>query len=177
MFKQLHNPKTDFYREFKDLVLGNRFTWYWIDKSHGNQHFDVGENFGNFSHTFLERPEHSVLYPKPNSSLLESAHRLFVEIAIANNINAKVIYRINANLTIPLDSGNIHGPPHTDHEFPHKNMIVYLTNCNSGSTIIDGQEPFYGKEDDVIIFDGEHQAGCPKFGRRVVLVYTFNDFN
>jgi len=177
MITRLHNPKTDFYLEFKSLVLGDNFHWYWNNTSHGNQHHHDGENYGFFSHLFLERPGYSFLYPKPNSQFVELAHKLFIEIACANNIDAKVIYRINANMTVPLDSKNKYGPLHTDHEFPHKNMIVYLTDCNGGGTMVSGEKPYYGQEDDVIIFEGEHQAGCPKFGRRVVLVYTFNDFN
>jgi hypothetical protein len=40
-------------------------------------------------------------------------------------------------------------------------------------TAIYGQDDYYGKEDDVFIFEGLHQHKLPTTNRRVVLVYTF----
>ena len=37
----------------------------------------------------------------------------------------------------------------------------------------EGEEDYYGKEDDVYIFEGLHQHKLPTSNRRVVLVYTF----
>ena len=61
--------------------------------------------------------------------------------------------------------------PHMDHEFPHKNMLIYLTDAG-GSTIVEGEE-FAPEEDDVIIFEGMHWHKLPKKERRVVLVMTY----
>ena len=61
--------------------------------------------------------------------------------------------------------------PHTDHDFPHKNMLIYLTDAG-GSTFVEGEE-FAPEEDDVIIFQGEHWHELPKQKRRVVLVMTY----
>ena len=60
---------------------------------------------------------------------------------------------------------------HNDHNFPHKNMLVYLTDAG-GSTFVEGEE-FAPEEDDVIIFQGEHWHELPKQKRRVVLVMTY----
>ena len=63
-----------------------------------------------------------------------------------------VMYRANANMTIPSETGkSLIGPPHTDHECPHKNLLIYLTDGNGGPTIA-GDEKYFGQEDEVILF-------------------------
>ena len=52
-------------------------------------------------------------------------------------------------------------------------MIIYLTNPQGGSTIIEGKE-YMANEDDVLIFDGKlHCARPPRKDVRIVLVITF----
>jgi len=82
---------------------------------------------------------------------------------------------MNANC-VHSDSVYQYSLPHIDHRFPHKNIIVYLTN-SGGNTIIE-EVPYEPKEDDVLIFEGEHYIEKPKASRRIVLVSTiFTDFN
>lgn len=161
------------YNELKEIVLGQDFPWFWHEQAYDETEVTAStSNFSFFSHVILERPGYTTLYPKVNSQYIDLAHKVFVDIAEQQKIEPKVIYRINANLTIPSETGKP-GPIHTDHDFPHKNMIVYLTDCNGGATMVENQEPFYGTEDSVLIFEGKHQHSLPKSGRRVVLVYTF----
>ena len=56
----------------------------------------------------------------------------------------------------------------------HKNMIIYLTDPQGGSTIIEDKE-YRVKEDDVLFFDGQskHCARPPSRDVRIVLVFTF----
>ena len=59
----------------------------------------------------------------------------------------------------------------TASDFPHKNMLIYLTDAG-GSTFVEGEE-FAPEEDDVIMFEGLHWHKLPRKERRVVLVMTY----
>ena len=60
------------------------------------------------------------------------------------------------------------------HHFPHKNILLYLTDTG-GKTFVE-EEYHDPKEDDVIIFSGNHWAELPKTGRRIVIVNTIYIF-
>ena len=78
--------------------------------------------------------------------------------------------RSNANATHP-DSGRQYSDSHIDHpNTPHSNLIVYLTDTD-GDTII-GDNRHSPKEDDVVLFTGEHCMQRPTKGRRVILIST-----
>ena len=173
MIQKLRNPKTVLYQELKNIVLREHFAWFYNKTSHGDllESESEWDSFSFFSHTFLARPNEDHPFPQDQSSFLMLANDVFVEIARENNISPQVLYRANANLTIPTETGRC-GPPHRDHDFPHKNLLVYLTDTNGGDTVV-GDEIYSGKEDDIILFEGEHQGCPPTSDRRVVLVYTF----
>ena len=180
MITQLYNPKTDFYKSFKEFVLGRNFQWYWIEKSTLNGEEQNYQNIGFYSHAFLLRSatppaaKEICLYPKPCSAHIDQAQYLFLEICKSNNIEPLLLYRMNANLVHPTSSRE-YTIPHYDHEYPHKNMLVYLTDPSGGDTMCEG-ESFLGKEDDIIVLEGEHCHRPPIDGRRIVLVYTFLDY-
>ena len=92
-----------------------------------------------------------------------------------NNIDIDMIYRMCANCVHPTEK-NIPGPEHTDHHFPHKNLIVYLTNFKGGATCCGGKT-YNGKEDDIITFEGTHNFYPPVDNRRVVLVATYAELD
>ena len=169
--KILKNPKTESYFKLKELVLGSDFSWHWVGESTLNLNSPGFDNFGYYSHIFLERPDKSSrLYPLPKSDHLDLVYRTIIEIVVENNIHPDVIYRINANCTHPTKK-NIPSVPHYDHSFKHHNLLIYLNDCNEGHTIIDGK-PYYGKEDDVILFEGIHNHEPPIENRRIVIVCT-----
>ena len=64
--------------------------------------------------------------------------------------------------------------PHQDHEnLPHKNLLIYLTDCDGGETRVEGNE-FFAKEDDIITWDSQyHNHRPPSTQRRIVLVATY----
>ena len=170
MIRSLENPKTDEYINFKNFVLSNQFNWfYWgfnvitDDKNH--------DNFPFYSHGLITRPTSECLYPKAVSPYSEVAHQVVSQVFDANNIDVSVIYRMNINSVTPTKS-NKYSPIHVDHPFPHKNLLIYLTDPAGGETVC-GENNYTGKEDDVIIFEGEHYYRPPKEGRRIVLITTF----
>jgi hypothetical protein len=166
---------SDVYNELKSIILGEDFPWFWVDNTcvgHYATQQSEANNFSFFSHVLLERPGTTTMYPRPCSNLLPQAETVFREICDSKNIIPDVLYRANVNLVLP-STDRTASPLHRDHDFPHKNMIVYLTDCNGGPTMVHGQEDYYGKEDEVYIFEGLHQMKPPTSDRRVVLVYTF----
>ena len=170
--KFLKNPKTDTYKNFKNFMLSGDFPWFRMGSTAFEDHQEGHEDFSFLSHRFLTRPLNSCLYTKVNSSHVDEMERVFREIAYANDIDPQVIYRMNANAVYPTEN-NLPSPLHVDHDFPHHNMIIYLTDPQGGSTIVEGKE-YMANEDDVLIFDGKlHCARPPRKDVRIVLVITF----
>ena len=173
----LNNPKTDTYLQLKEHILSEHFPWF-----HYSETLEPGSDLNGYedspflSHGFLIRPGvDNNYYSRANSQDLGLLQEVFREICFVNGINPQVVYRMNANYTVPTEK-NLPSPPHVDHDYPHKNMLIYLTPTNGGHTIVNGEE-IIAEEDDVVIFDGslKHCARPPLKGRRVVLIVTYYD--
>ena len=166
--KKLHNPKTCNYIDLKNIIFGSNFPWY-----RGNAQKDTPPYF---SHTFLQRTDcGDQLYPETCSNHTPLVGNVLKEIFYANNIDAFCLYRMNLNLLppiFPVQRTN----EHIDHEFPHSNILIYLTNAG-GITIV-GNEVHDPKEDDIIMFPGcMHCVETSHTKDRVVLVVTFGAKN
>ena len=179
MLKKLYNPKTADYLNFKRYCRGEEITWTYAER-----HCEIGDynppdwdencnNWGFFCHPFLLPPSERFLYSVPMGTGTIDAHDVVRGILEFNKIKVDRIYRIAVNISMPID-GEGHSLPHFDHPFPHKNLLIYLTDPEEGNTICEG-ESFTGKEDDAIIFQGKHYNYPPKKGRRMALVATFSD--
>ena len=167
MITQLKNPliPSPHYQEFKEYVLDVEFPWYKNPSNSGNPGF--------FGHVFIRRPEESWgRFPQDVSTYTRKVADLFQTIMDHNNIEIKSILRLNLNLVYPVPFGKQTTPPHIDHEFPHYNFLLYLT--NAGGKLVVGKESFDPREDDVVIFEGEtHYIHLPKKDLRVALVATY----
>lgn len=174
MFKILNNPKTDLYYEIKNTVISSNFSWFWTPTSVENYDNQTNDqlNVPFYSHIFLTRPNATdEKCPLPSSNLLQSVSRVFIEILENNNINVNCFLRLCANCVHPQEK-IYNSVPHVDHNFPHQNALIYLTNAG-GKTFI-GNEYHNPKEDDVICFEGQrHYMQTPEKERRIVLVATF----
>ena len=165
MINKLKTPFTGKYYELKKLVLSDTFPWYY--SSNGI------DDFSFYSHVFLERPDHVPVgkrYPRVSSQYIDLFDEVLEEIFNFNNIPVNCIYRMNANAVEPPFWGTT-SKWHIDHEFPHTNMLIYLTDAG-GITRVEDEEhdPI---EDDIIIFQGKHCHVLPDDKRRVVLVVTY----
>ena len=162
MIKVLKNPKTNHYREFKSTVLSKEFPW----------RYNVSTNMDFYSHVFLQRPELNG-YTEPHSKWTNQNCIVMGEIVDYNGLYKDIPYfflRANANATHP-DSGRQYSEPHVDHpNTPHYNLIVYLTDAD-GYTIVENDR-YSPKEDDVVLFTGQHYMQRPSKGRRVILIST-----
>ena len=162
MIKVLKNPKTNHYREFKSTVLSKEFPW----------RYNVSTNMDFYSHVFLQRPELNG-YTEPHSKWTNQNCIVMGEIVDYNGLYKDIPYfflRANANATHP-DSGRQYSDPHVDHpNTPHSNLIVYLTDAD-GDTIVENDR-YSPKEDDVVLFTGQHYMQRPSKGTRVILIST-----
>ena len=70
-----------------------------------------------------------------------------------------------------MPSTDSHSPLHVDHSFPHRNIIMYLTDAG-GDTVVN-DEVYSPKEDGVIMFEGEHYHHFPMKDARIDFVDTY----
>ena len=163
VMKQLKNPLTDEYYQLKNLVLGKEFPWF--------HETNPRDSFYFYSHVFLERPTERSLFPAVRSEYVDLFHTVIQQIFKHNNIPIDIIYRMNANA---VDAGKGCTTAHTDHDFPHQNLIIYLTDAG-GETIVKGSRPKPPLEDDIATFSGIHCHMMPKKKRRVVLIAPYGN--
>jgi len=174
MISEFSNPKTQEYLKFKKEVLDCYFPWCWTADSVQDENDNPHKNpIPVFTHTIVKRPLDPPdynLYPKQTSAYVNIANSILQQIFLYNKINVECVFRIGVNLTIPV-IGSEKTLPHVDHDFPHKNLLIYL-NGGDGDTVCGG-ESFSPKEDAIIVFEGEHYHYLPSKSRRVVLICTF----
>jgi hypothetical protein len=188
---KLRNPKTTQYHNIKKLILSNVLSWTYLKEttpSTNNLLYEYEEevkkyikegveihNPPMYSHTFLLRSNSRCLYPKEQSEYMYDINEMYCDILNSNmdhiGKSFGMMCRCNANAVEPSPKKHGITKPHLDHEFPHKNMLIYLTDAG-GSTFVEGEE-FAPEEDDVIMFEGMHWHELPREERRVVLVMTY----
>lgn len=185
----LDNPLTEEYLEFKRIIFETEdFPWFFSSDTTGIK----SDKYYFYYHAILMRGNP----PSVASHGLYNGCKLIVEqILNFNDIQLNNIHRMSLNAThhYPFKYNN----PHVDHNYLHKNMLVYLNDC-SGDTIIFKEK--YGidyeknwisannhnfhikekvnpKENKIISFDGAH-FHCHSFPkpdqRRVVFVVTYS---
>ena len=164
MITKLENPLSDSYYALKELVKSDTFPWY------KNKADATTPDF--FSHKLLSRPGGGEphLFPTAASEYLRGFAELLYSVWDNNDIKVNCIYRMNINLVLPSNT-DTHSPPHVDHKFPHKNLIMYLTDAG-GDTVVN-DEVYSPNEDDVITFTGLHYHHFPKKDARIVFVATY----
>ncbi len=181
MIIELKNPITEEYKNLKNIVSGNKFPWYYLDKTVSTTD---KKDMGFLAHCLLGRPTHEAdgkkvpAIPESSSTYFYQCYFILKEILDFNNINFEVMYRMNINMT--PHSSIESSVPHTDLNLPHKVVIVYLSEFSKGRTIVLGEDKqkFYSnpKEDNVIMFDGKltHYQECPNIDeKRIVMVANF----
>lgn len=188
MIKELENPLTKEYLKFKELILNEKtFPWYFVSAySDGND-----QNFSFYSHTILNRGNPpTITSPK----IFDECLLVLNQILKFNGIEFKILHRINLNSVHYFSSK--HNNPHVDHDYPHKNILIYLNENITGNTIIFNEKylnysslqcldsnhnltikkEIVPKENKVVIFDGDyyhcHKSPDSITERRVVLVCT-----
>ena len=202
--RKLYNPKTVNYSNFKKKVLGGQFRWeYLYDTLSFGKNEEVisnikgltpeqkrEKNWGGFPmyhHCILRRAEAPIaaidrpLYfptldpTKFDQELAMEASMMVSDILKANRIKLNMIFRMHLNAVSPQPEVKT-GYPHTDHEYPHYNLLLYFTDAGGDTFRMERDykyENYTPNEDDCIIFDGVHFHETPKENRRVVFVCTY----
>jgi hypothetical protein len=133
---------------------------------------DLYENFGFWGYSILRQTEDSSLLPRISPEFYGIFDTVLNEIFVFNNITVQYVFRVNLNITTPTEK-NLPCYPHVDHDFPHKNLLIYL-NDSDGDTVEESTNSrFTPKEDDVIVFSGSHYHHPPTSGRRIVIICTY----
>ena len=156
----------------KDTLNAN-FPWYW------NSHQVKGDKAGYFAHHLVVRPEESVdNTPRKNSTAFNFYKTILDTWCTKHNIEYEEILRMSINCVFPRlkPKCNIH----TDHDFPHTQLIVYLTDSPTSRTVLLDTEGNIFQEIKPVQFKGvsfpkiNHYLKLPtQDGRRIVVVYTF----
>jgi hypothetical protein len=140
---------------------------------------DDHEDIPCMSHGILIRPSSydGILFPQPIRPSIDFVLPFLAEICEDNNLEVNSYMRISVNATLPTSSNKL-TIPHVDHQFPHKNIIVYFTDAGGETVVYDeNHNPHchFPEEDDIINFDGKylHCIRPPKQKRRIVLVATY----
>lgn len=166
---------TESQQQFIDAeILGPNFPFYWNDSATHEP-----DNCGFMVHTVLNRPE---VRTAQDTGINSDYHDFFVEIfnsfCLNNQVSYREILRIAVNMT--MHNGIAVSRAHTDHNFPHRQCLLYLNDSPTSLTTIleeDGKtvwKEIRAERFKAVCFpDRQHYVHLPREGRRVVVVYTF----
>jgi len=168
MIQKISIKKTENYLKLKEIALGG-IPWYYHSSTSPRS-----EDFPFFGHAIVSTPRIPNLFPTYCSDHHVICNTVLTEIFRENYIDVKCVFRAGLNMSLPLISDAQHSYPHYDHNFDHKNLLVYLTDSDGDTVICEKNElRNTPKEDTGIIFEGKHYHYLPTYGRRIVLVCTF----
>lgn len=187
----LKNPKSEKYLALKQSILSDETPWRYVDQTIDPRLLE-GENtecsnfvdddeytdFSFLAYGVLRGPSISdhIYFPCITSERIVDYVQIIEEIFQANDINVNSIMRINVNCTTFLSEK--YSLPHVDHQFPHGNLLIYLTDFTEGEIKVYKNSEwnvYKPHEDDIIMFSGLHCHRPPqKIGeRRICIVVTF----
>ena len=174
------------------IVNSNEFPWFFLKKP-------VSEKYPCFSHVMVPRYDYKKNEGyKVNSGYFNFFEKSFRDFCKKNKIKVNRILRASLNLQTYFEP--VHGDPHVDHDFKHRNCIMYLNSVTGGSTYVfkekhrknlpgsygDGTaydaknvlKEIKNKVGKIAVFPGEnfHAAGhCKKPNEhRIIAIFTFD---
>lgn len=180
MINILKNPISYEYLQLKKFLLSADFPWYYNSKA-TPEDVDTGEyqDVPFYGHVLMSRPRWNTmgekLYPEVRSLLMENIYPILEQIIDYNNLEVNCLLRFNANCVHPSKDSRL-SIPHNDHQFSHKNILIYFTDSGGETVVFDDEMAkyeFHPKSEDIITFSGLHCMRPPKENRRIVLVATY----
>jgi hypothetical protein len=179
-YEILHNPVSNNYLAWKEHILGGSIPWYYYERTIGWDGIDPDRHvLPLLSHCILDRPDWDGSgYPgrqRHRTNPLEEQTRVVLqEICHANGFHPEW-YRMAVNFTTFSKSEG--SPIHRDHEFPHWQLLIYLTDFIGGWTWVEGKRCPTPEADMVLTFDGSqlhhHEPPLGPDDRRLVLAATY----
>ena len=186
MLDLLDNPLTEQYVWLKQHILSSDFPLHWVHATscpEGECQADAlgepcpeidSDDVPFLSHSILRRSNVAGEPPEVGSPIFDNAREAVDQILDHNGVGPRHFYRMNVNMTLP--SPQRMSPSHTDHPYPHQNLLVYLNGFAGGRTWVEGVEGPQPTEDMVVTFGGVSHRNAPPEGpseRRMVLVATY----
>lgn len=155
-----------------DTLMADSNFPYYMSSSHTDN-----LEYPYLSHIILKRPEERN-HQNFNSPYANLFLKLLEEFQNKNKIKVNQLLRIAVNLT--FNFGKKNSFTHKDHLFEHKQLIIYLNDCdkNSKTVILNENKKIIKKitpkKFKGVLFDCcHHYMVYPKKGYRVIAVYTF----
>ncbi len=154
----------------RNIILGLNFPFYHRTKVLTNNN----NYYGYLEHTILVPGEKDW-----NSNAHVIGEGILNDFIKKHKLSFKKIHRMAINLT--YNNGTVKCPVHNDHEFPHKQLIVYLNpvqDISSKLVLLDKnnkeKKSILPKQFRGVCFDScSHYHYYPKFGERIAFVCTF----
>ena len=161
-------------KEYIENVILNYDFPYFLSKS---QVDDDDSPF--FSHNVLERPEDRGENKFFNSSTGPFFQKLLERFCKNNNIELKEFLRCCINISFHLKSKK--SKLHVDHEYEHKQIILYLNDADGDTVLVHGDKngvsgttSIKPQKYKMVCFDNiPHYINYPTNGYRAVVVFTF----
>lgn len=149
--EKFKNALTDKELQFiEDGVLGDSFPWFYQKRSIPKNKKFSKQSYPFFSHNLMLRAESKGNNPGIiNSEFFD----MFFNIFNRNCKSHKHLLRMSLNLT--SYNNTEYGDIHVDHDFDHKNMIIYLNKFSNGSTFLFDKN--FNKTDEI---KSDHNTGC-----------------
>ena len=158
----------------EQTILGNNFPFFF----HKNA---VGKDTNSFMcHVVLKRKEDRENKNDINSPFYSNFIDILNEFTNKHNINYKEVLRIAVNFSYNNNSKS--SPIHLDHDYPHKQLLIYLNKVKD----LNSRTIIYNKFKNKILKDIKpdqykgicfnslpHSTYFPTKGERFVVVYTF----
>jgi len=163
-------------RFIEEIILVKEFPFYFINKTVSEK--DPLQNDSFLAHVILNRIEQQHLSKAINSNYYDPVVNILTSFLDSVKEEYSFFTRIAINLT--YNNGFEKSSIHRDHEYEHKQIIIYLNDCDKDSkTIIlnDKEESIKEitpeKYKGVCFGSNLHYHFFPKKGNRIILVATY----
>ena len=160
----------------ENTYISHNFPYFLIPRSVTNKKNKKNIDKPLFGHIVLRRPEErkeNEYFNSPEGDFCLSILKTFCK---KHKIKINEVLRISINLS--FNNGNIKCETHEDHNYPHKQLIVYLNDSDvrSFTVIKDNKKEIKIKPEKYkgLFFESKpHYLFFPKKGIRIVMVITF----
>jgi hypothetical protein len=174
---------SDHHKDFiETMVLNDSFPWFKAPYQTENPVDPrVAARVVNspfFSHVLMRRSETQGQEGHTNSQYYRHFKDIFTGWCEMNNVTVNTIYRACVNLVYPAPGE--FSVPHQDHDWPHKNWIMYLNDSRAHTVLFNDEYQIIQwikpEKFECCMFDGViHAHEFPKgMEQRMVVVFTFD---
>ena len=158
-----------------ETVLSNTFPFYFANTI---------TNCEDTNYFFLSHVVQNRLEDYPLNEVMNSPNYFYPTIDILNNflksINEKCNFFLRIAYNFTFNNGNVKSQIHKDHEYKHKQIIIYLNDADpeSKTCIVDDNDKIIkeitpDKFKGICFNDVNHFHYFPKKGFRVILIATY----